>query len=305
MSGKLRIVLGVLILAAAGSVIYLLPSVSPGSPNDRTAAAGDALTTNPCLTDSDHDGLNDCDEVYWRTDPDNPDTDGDGFLDGEEILTGHSPLVKGPDDLLNPEQNATKRITGLVVGGLMAGDLDPSSPNYAASVKLLAQAMATEYGRSITIPRDTLTIIEDSDTNKIEYVRDMSAALLQTILPATDQTNTFFLTFRDIPLASRSWITEKPALYIAFSKEAHRLASVMEADALKVLAIPVPKSFEPQHVAMVQMLRTQQRYYELLATFKDDPVLGSAALSGLMRLEYGGVQQLLYDFSKAISVKLQ
>ena len=79
----------------------------------------------------------------------------------------------------------------------------------------------------------------------------------------------------------------------------------MEGGALKVLAIPVPKSFEPQHAAMVQMLRTQQRYYELLAAFKEDPVLGSAALSGLMRLEYGGVQQLLYDFSKAISLKLQ
>lgn len=304
MSGKLRIVLGVLVLAAAGSVSYLLPSLSPSEPSQKTATADDALALKNSLIDTDKDGLIDNDETYWRTDFNNPDTDQDGFKDGEEVLTGHNPLVKGPDDFLDPTQNATKRITDLAVGGLMAGDLDPSSPNYEASVKLLAEAMATQYGRSITIPRDTLQIIADSNESKIAYARTMSAAFLNIILPATKDTNAFFETYRDIPIASRSWITENPKLYTAFSKESRKLAAAMESRALKIVAIPVPKLFEPQHAGAVQMLRAQQRYYELLATFKEDPLLGSAALSGLLRLQYEGTQNLMYDFTNALSIKL-
>jgi len=40
-----------------------------------------------CDTDEDNDGINRCDEEKFGTDPLNPDTDGDGLKDGEEILT--------------------------------------------------------------------------------------------------------------------------------------------------------------------------------------------------------------------------
>ncbi len=45
--------------------------------------------------DSDHDTLSDHDEMYiYFTDYNNPDTDGDGISDGQEVATGYSPLVK-------------------------------------------------------------------------------------------------------------------------------------------------------------------------------------------------------------------
>ena len=48
--------------------------------------------------DSDNDGLKDWEEELYKTSPYNPDTDGDGYLDGEEINSGHNPLVKAPGD---------------------------------------------------------------------------------------------------------------------------------------------------------------------------------------------------------------
>ena len=43
------------------------------------------LTAVNCLLDADNDGLNDDQEEILGTDPNNPDTDGDGILDGQEV----------------------------------------------------------------------------------------------------------------------------------------------------------------------------------------------------------------------------
>ena len=46
------------------------------------------------IADSDEDGLSDIREKELGTDPLNPDTDGDGYNDGEEVANGYSPLEK-------------------------------------------------------------------------------------------------------------------------------------------------------------------------------------------------------------------
>jgi hypothetical protein len=64
-----------------------------------------AAGTNPIEADTDHDGLNDYEELkVWRTNPLNPDTDGDGFPDGQEVQNGYNP--NGPGKLLGPPPQA-------------------------------------------------------------------------------------------------------------------------------------------------------------------------------------------------------
>lgn len=54
------------------------------------------LTAVPVFAlDSDKDGLQDEDEHVYYTDPNNPDTDGDGFSDGVEVEMGFSPHIGG------------------------------------------------------------------------------------------------------------------------------------------------------------------------------------------------------------------
>ena len=58
------------------------------------------LGTDPHNPDTDGDGLSDGDEVIiWKTNPLNPDTDGDGYSDGSEVFHGYNPL--GPGKLFN------------------------------------------------------------------------------------------------------------------------------------------------------------------------------------------------------------
>ncbi|MDO8571488.1 MAG: hypothetical protein Q7R79_02320 [bacterium] len=46
-------------------------------------------------TDSDDDGLSDIDEVYYGSDSQNPDSDGDTYKDGAEVQNGYSPTGPG------------------------------------------------------------------------------------------------------------------------------------------------------------------------------------------------------------------
>ncbi len=65
---------------------------------------GDGLTdeeedvhgTHILKVDSDEDGLNDFEEIrVYKTDPLNPDTDGDGYLDGDEVFNNYDPNGAG------------------------------------------------------------------------------------------------------------------------------------------------------------------------------------------------------------------
>jgi thrombospondin type 3 repeat protein len=50
---------------------------------------------NEEILDTDNDGLSDINEAIYGTDINNPDSDGDGYLDGEEVENGYDPMGAG------------------------------------------------------------------------------------------------------------------------------------------------------------------------------------------------------------------
>lgn len=58
------------------------------------------VSTPHLLQDVDGDGLKEWEEALWKTDPLNPDTDGDRSLDGDETTHNRNPLKRGPADEL-------------------------------------------------------------------------------------------------------------------------------------------------------------------------------------------------------------
>ena len=79
------------------------------------AHQNETIGQNQLLEDGDGDGLKSWEEIIWKTDPQNPDTDGDGVSDGNEIEQGKDPLVKGGGD---PNRTPLTQEIKTVEGGL-------------------------------------------------------------------------------------------------------------------------------------------------------------------------------------------
>jgi len=81
----------------------------------------DKIEVDDPILDSDADGLNDADEAMFGTDPFNPDTDGDGLLDGTEVAAS----INGCPDPLNPDSDGD----GLSDGQEDTLGTDPCEPD--------------------------------------------------------------------------------------------------------------------------------------------------------------------------------
>jgi hypothetical protein len=75
------------------------PEVSATTP-DVPPPAPEAPKLPPAGLDSDSDGITDLEESLYGADVRNPDTDGDGFLDGNEVFHLYNPSGKAPAKLL-------------------------------------------------------------------------------------------------------------------------------------------------------------------------------------------------------------
>jgi hypothetical protein len=91
-------------------------------------------TVNDALLDPDGDGLYNIGEFRIDTEPMNPDTDGDGVLDGQETILGSSPWVAD----------------SLAITAVIGGNGSLSFPALAGGVYRL------EYVAGLTLPRNWL-----------------------------------------------------------------------------------------------------------------------------------------------------
>jgi hypothetical protein len=67
-----------------------------------------ANLSNNIFEDKDQDGLLNSEELAWGTNPDNPDSDGDGYSDGVEVKSGYDPLKPAPGDKIIEQTTARK-----------------------------------------------------------------------------------------------------------------------------------------------------------------------------------------------------
>ncbi len=146
-----------LILGVIGGTIYLvIQKLQPktAAPSD-TSTNGQLPTTSnlPIVVvdpnaDPDNDGLTNADEALWGTDPNDPDTDGDKYKDGEEVKAGHNPTIPAPNDKLPfgfvPGKDVTS-ITGAANQPIPVDQLFSTDVDLTGGKQNLTEAYNSKY----------------------------------------------------------------------------------------------------------------------------------------------------------------
>lgn len=179
-----RVVIGILIfliLGVLGGTIALIIArfrtpATEVSQNPQTSSLPGANTGGQQVVDptgdSDVDGLTNADEKLWGANPNNPDTDGDGFKDGEEVSSNHNPTIPGPNDKLP---------AGFVPGQNIA-PLEGSAPSQVSFESFFADNVDLTGGKT-NLTQEYARSVPDKDKSPASLAQFIQAQPIVTSLP--------------------------------------------------------------------------------------------------------------------------
>lgn len=290
MPNKIKIVLTLVAIVAMFLVYQLAQYVHTVANGNSTFQQGSPLPSPD--DDPDHDGLNNQQEVIWGSDPFNSDSDGDGFKDGEEVNSGHNPLVPGPDDLINSD-NLTDQLSQLAVSGLYAGALNPDSADYTKTLNDITSSVADSgtYLFNKTIDPSAFAVIDGSAQTNTAYVR-ASAPLFQQF---SNTLGNEFTNIKDNLNAIgkggfsgpvKKFFTQQATIYDDITKTG--------------LALSVPRPFVNTHVNFLSLTQQMSTISTAIANGDTDSVKAALALDAL-----GDMYTKYINFLTAYSDTLQ
>lgn len=252
------------------------------------------LASANSYTDTDHDGLSDWEESVYSTDPKNSDTDGDKYLDGEEIASNRNPLVAGPNDLVskssiptNNNQTATEKLTQLATNNYMQAlqGKDPSSMNPEQLNQILSESFNDPKSSSdikeilkselyYFTPPDLESDKKISATQSTKKDAEKYMAQLEDLMITLDKNKPS----KDIVDAINTSMQTKQ--YQILNQHSVYYKNLYETS--KNMA--VVSQFLEDHRNLVTMFYKYWKISEAIENYEQDPVRGSLALNELANL---------------------
>ena len=293
MPNKIKIVLTLVAIVAVFSVYKLAQYVHAIANGNSTYQEGSPLP-NPD-DDPDHDGLDNQQEVIWGSDPFNPDSDGDGFKDGEEVNSGHNPLIPGPNDLINRD-NLTQEFSNLTAAGIYSGDLNPDSQNYTQALADITSAVADsgKYAFSQKPVSTDLNIISGGSKNNLRYLQDLSPILNRFEILLKEQYENL--------IPNLNIIGEKgfsdPSIKNFYSQQATAQNSLFQ----QMTKIPIPTDFKDAHEHFLSIIQRIQDISNTISKGESDPIKASMALNALSDM-YQNYETLLSEYQNVVKSK--
>ncbi len=277
MPNKIKIFFGFLGLIALFSVYSIFNSLSGRSAPIAMIGAQTLLPAPD--TDADHDGLTNKEESYWNTDFQNPDTDGDGYLDGEEVSSNHDPLKPGPNDLLGKSKNLTASVTNLIIGGLYTKDLKPGADNkkYDKAVSDLSLSVIDNFYSAQTNPKNiSLSLTDNSPENQKNYLNAMAKVIKENLLDFPEKLNTS----KNLSGQTQFFLNKSSQ----YKKSYDDLSKTS-----------VPKSWEFIHKAVLNILNRLEQNYISIGSYGSDPVKSFLSLNDVQQNIQPAIRTLLQE----------
>lgn len=274
------ITLGVLvsISAVTGIMLYLRGDIFPKKKTASVEVSPFVLAGAIAREDSDGDSLYDWEEQLWKTDPQNPDSDGDGTKDGEEVRNNRNPLLAG-NDLVAKESvalgadasvNLTDEVAKSVYSNIVA--LEYFNAYDEQTKKKLALQAAKELEAQLTPPPLDISKIRTTTDTSSESVKRYQKAIGSALLPFAK--NAERVGENDLGIITRAITKKDPAAYA----ELEKLIALYDEFITALYTIEVPEDARTMHT---EMIRTTIAYrHELLgaSAAQSDPLRALASM---------------------------
>lgn len=231
--------------------------------------------------DTDGDSLADWEETLWQTDPKNPDTDGDGTKDNDEIKQNRNPLKKAPgDSLVSEEKKDTEtpkqKATPL---DFLSQDLLKKYLSLKQTGQTLSSEDAAQIADSISKSIDTIPGIEKNDYiySDIETYQTETA---DTVRGYGNVIGKIFVQFFPKEYGQEAVILER-ALKNQDKNGAVVLLRVAEAYGnvqKNMLSQTIPQSAVSAHISLLNAITHHKEVVIGLQKAFDDPILALQAL---------------------------
>src|SRR3989344_2416114 len=252
--------------------------------------------------DADQDGLSNQDESYWNTDFENPDSDGDGFLDGEEVASGFDPrepsshevgdrledtvfgsvkTVKAGDFM---DVNLTDDASNLLMAGLAGGDPTKKTDDTTNENGINAVAFSTidNFYKSLpVIDSGTLKITNDSKENQTKYLESLAQIIQDNLLNLSEK-----LDYEQNPFDQNKF----------FLTKGERFRLSMEGAFL----LDIPKNWVETHKKMLDLLNWFALDYTAIGHYNEDSVKAIVAFNDIDKLN-----SMTKDILKEVQSNLQ
>ena len=290
-SKKFNIIVGILVLLIGISLGGYLVLKSKISQADFLKQMAQKTKDQEIIDDLDHDGLAGWEENLHKTDPNNPDTDGDGYLDGEEVAAGYDPTKPAPNDKLaddttkqtaqtpRPEPgNLTQTLT-YILSQKIRNDQVPLLTNLSPEQALgfvadeqVADALqkASTGFLSGFIPDFNESQFEILNDTSFQAIQDYRKQIYEKIGPINS--------CQDINNLKDDTDIVTEAITNKDFEQINCLASSYLQGYQVIKEIPLPLTCLEIHKKLLTVLWTFSKTYQALPKFEQDPLKGMLAL---------------------------
>jgi hypothetical protein len=289
-SKKITIIMGVLMLLIGISIGGYLVLKSRSGQAVFLEELTKKINNQEIADDFDNDGLAEWEEKIHQTDSNNPDTDGDGYLDGEEVAAGYDPTRPAPNDKLanndrpnqsvRPEPGNLTQLLTYVLSNQMR--FDPPTLANIKDVGSLEQLLAQTADERVTkalqkasagflsefIPpfEKKATKLKTTPNNDLKSIQDYAGQVSQKIGPL-DSCQTINNLKEESEIIQESIETNN-------FNQVNCLANTYLQAYQQLLLLPVPLDWIDIHKKILSVCWTLHKIYHYLPDYEKDPLKG-------------------------------